>query len=124
MVQSPRQRNLSLQAAMRSLVLLKNTDYFLPLASSRLPLASLTIVGPFVSDTSNIYGDYSPTSNSHFTITVTKGLRALVRESQHMRVVDGCRGGPRCRDYDRDAIMNAVEHEKTLIVAALGAYIF
>lgn len=47
MVQSEQHQNLSLQAAMRSFVLLKNADSFLPLKPSQLPLASVTLVGPF-----------------------------------------------------------------------------
>lgn len=105
---------------MRSLVLLKNADNFLPLTADRLPLGSLTLVGPFAADASEIFGDYSPTPDAHYTISVAKGLSALVRRSEHMRVVGGCRDGPRCREYEHEAVIEAVEREKTLVVAALG----
>lgn len=122
-VQSAAHRNLSLQAAMRSFVLLKNTDSFLPLKSAQLPLRSATLVGPFAVEATNLFGDYSPTPDVLYTTTVEDGLLALVdgdRERLHVSI--GCYDGPTCNKYERQELLAAVRKERTLIVAALGSY--
>ena len=105
---------------MRSLVLLKNADDFLPLDPSRLPLASLTLVGPFATEVENLYGDYAPSRDPQYTVTVAKGLERLLPAGSQMNVALGCQDGPVCKQYDSASVLAAVENEKTLIVVALG----
>ncbi len=100
-------------------MLLKNYYSFLPIQSERLPLPSLTIIGPFGDETEQIYGDYSPTPDPDWTISVAQGLSQLVN-GQHMKVVKGCSDGPPCLQYERDAVIAAAQKEPNLLVLALG----
>ena len=120
-MQSEEHQNLSLQAAMRSLVLLKNAGEYLPLKPVQLPLASVTLVGPFAVESANLFGDYSPTPDVLYTVTLETGLLALVDgDRAAMQLALGCFDGPVCGQYERDEMLAAVRKETTLIVAALG----
>lgn len=101
---------------MRSLVLLKNAEHFLPLKEA---LASVTLVGPFVTEQENIYGDYAPTRDPRYTITLELGLAPLAHSRP--RVAAGCLDGPVCKQYDSASVLTAIKAEKALIVVALGA---
>ena len=119
-IQSEQHMNLSLTAAKRSFVLLKNSNSFLPLKAASLPLKSLTLVGPFAVAVEELYGDYSPTPDPAATYTVAIGLKMLVSDPQKMQVVSGCEYSTPCEKYNQSAVIAAVQNETTLIIVALG----
>ena len=58
-IQSETHRELSLRAALESVVLMKNDDLRgLPLKAS---VQNVCVIGPFIDDNEVLFGDYSPT---------------------------------------------------------------
>ena len=67
-IQSEAHRQLSLRAALESVVLMKNDDLRgLPLKAS---VQSVCVIGPFIDDNDVLFGDYSPTIMVHNTLTI------------------------------------------------------
>ena len=132
LINSPEHRNLSLRAAKRGLVLLKNEQFLplggrplpsvgRPLPSVGLPLPSVTLLGPFATTVEQLYGDYAPTPNAQWTTTVAQGVQMLLNDRRHMQVVLGCEDAP-CVRYDRTGVLDAVRKEEHLIILTLGIF--
>ncbi|XP_064628150.1 uncharacterized protein LOC135487892 isoform X1 [Lineus longissimus] len=110
-IQSPAHRELSIQAAMKSFVMLKN-DNQLPL---RLKIKTLAIVGPMADNPLQLFGDYSPTPDTRFIVTPYKGLKSLANVT---KFAAGCLA-PSCSTFSARDIQQAVQ-DTDLTIVCLG----
>ncbi|MDR7194499.1 glycoside hydrolase family 3 N-terminal domain-containing protein [Luteimonas terrae] len=78
---------LALDAARRSIVLLKNDDDLLPLRKSGQKLA---LIGPYARDRDNIEGCWTLFGDKHLHVNLEDGLRAALEDAAALDVVDGC----------------------------------
>jgi len=114
-VQSLEHRELSLLAALRSVVLLKNNGY-LPLHKDKR-FSRLAVVGPMANNTEGIFGGYAPEPDAHYISTPYEGLRML---SPDTRLALGCvNSDTRCMTYNETEIKQAVTMAE-LVVVCLG----
>ncbi|XP_019615390.1 PREDICTED: probable beta-D-xylosidase 6 [Branchiostoma belcheri] len=113
-VQSAEHRELAVEVALKTFVLLKNNDSVLPLAGK---VTTLAVVGPFADNLGALYGDYAPIPDPKFSSTPLQGLSCLAGKTQHGA---GCKGSdPVCEDYDQQDVKMAVEGAD-LVVVCLG----
>ncbi|KAL4233159.1 hypothetical protein ACF0H5_007844 [Mactra antiquata] len=110
-IQSVPHRELSILAAMQSLVLLKN-DGVLPIKKVYKKVA---VIGPFADNPAQQMGDYGPAVDLQYTSTVSSGLQSL---GETVVTVPGCTS-PVCADYKRDSIIHAVQ-DSDFVVVCLG----
>ncbi|NXA19072.1 XYL2 arabinofuranosidase, partial [Ibidorhyncha struthersii] len=87
-VQSPEHRNLSLEAAVKSFVLLKNVRGTLPLRAQDLSGKRLAVVGPFADTPRVLFGDYAPVPEPRYIYTPRRGLETL---PANVSFAAGCR---------------------------------
>lgn len=78
-------RQLALQAARESIVLLKNQDRFLPLSKD---LRSIAVIGPNANDEVVLYGNYNGIPSK--AVTPLEGIRAKVGPDAVVRYAKGC----------------------------------
>jgi len=113
-VQSDAHRNLSLFAAMRSFVLLKNNN-LLPLPAVT-KFNKLAIVGPMSDSIGGIFGNYAPDPDPAFIVTPLDGLSVL---GETVAYAEGCRfSNHRCPTYDADTVIEAVTGADFVIICA------
>nr|KAG5696803.1 hypothetical protein BaRGS_012826 [Batillaria attramentaria] len=75
-VQSQQTRQLSLEAAMKTFVLLKNRNYsFLPLSAGSYN--KIGVVGPLANDSKQMYGDYAANPSPEYVVTPLQGLQKI-----------------------------------------------
>jgi len=84
-VDSREHRELSLQAARESIVLLKNENHLLPLSKT---LKSIAVVGPNANDVKALLGNYYGTPS--LAITPVVGIRQKVSSSTNVIYAKGC----------------------------------
>ncbi|PVD28391.1 hypothetical protein C0Q70_10978 [Pomacea canaliculata] len=94
-VETPAHKQLALQAAMKSFVLLKN-DGLLPLSG---PFKTIGVVGPFANDYIEILGSYTPWPPVDDIVTALKGLQSL---ADTVQFAEGCPISPSIEGEDRD----------------------
>ncbi|NLD71156.1 MAG: glycoside hydrolase family 3 protein, partial [Chloroflexi bacterium] len=82
---APEHRALSLEVALESMVLLKNSDGALPLGEG---LRSIAVVGPNADDVEVLLGNYSGTPS--VAVTPLEGIRARAGEGVEVRYARGC----------------------------------
>ncbi|KAM7083433.1 uncharacterized protein J5F26_013810 isoform 1-T1 [Ciconia maguari] len=111
-VQSPEHRNLSLEAAVKSFVLLKNVRGTLPLRARDLPGKRLAVVGPFADNPRVLFGDYAPVPEPRYIYTPRRGLETL---PANVSFAAGCRE-PRCQQYSRAEVVGAAEAADVVVV--------
>ncbi|NWQ60713.1 XYL2 arabinofuranosidase, partial [Neopipo cinnamomea] len=111
-VQSPEHRNLSLEAAVKSFVLLKNTRGTLPLRARDLPGQRLAVVGPFADNPRVLFGDYAPVPEPRYIYTPRRGLETL---GANVSFAAGC-GEPRCQRYSRAQVVGAAGAADVVVV--------
>ncbi|XP_017683744.1 PREDICTED: probable beta-D-xylosidase 2 [Lepidothrix coronata] len=111
-VQSPEHRNLSLEAAVKSFVLLKNIRGTLPLRAQDLPGQRLAVVGPFADNPRVLFGDYAPVPEPQYIHTPRRGLETL---GANVSFAAGC-GEPRCWRYSRAQVVGAVGAADVVVV--------
>lgn len=140
MIRSAAHLNLSLEAATKSLVLLKNDQSVLPFSHDRYKVCfprhrcpkpcqqnltlqslhlvqSVVVIGPFADCQSCYFGKYSPRAEFGNAVSVVTGLRAAgVYVS---RVVSGCQDGIPCTKYDGSDVASAVQ-AADLVILAVG----
>ncbi|XP_050393626.1 uncharacterized protein LOC126811774 [Patella vulgata] len=105
-------RELALEAAMKSIVLLKN-DGLLPLTHTKYN--TIAIVGPFSNNKNILNGDYTAKTDPHFVVTPDATLKTL---GHQVHSVSGCKDS-RCNTYDSKAITTSV-HGAQLVFVCLG----
>ncbi|KAF1438310.1 Beta-xylosidase/alpha-L-arabinofuranosidase 2, partial [Pygoscelis papua] len=111
-VQSPEHRNLSLEAAVKSFVLLKNVRGTLPLRARDLAGKRLAVVGPFADNPRVLFGDYAPVPEPRYIYTPRRGLETLMA---NVSFAAGCRE-PRCQQYSRAEVASAVGAADAVVV--------
>ncbi|NWV00316.1 BXL5 xylosidase, partial [Upupa epops] len=111
-VQSPEHRNLSLEAAVKSFVLLKNERGTLPLRAQDLPGKRLAVVGPFADNPRVLFGDYAPVPEPRYIYTPRRGLETL---PANVSSAPGCRE-PKCRWYSRAEVVEAAGAADVVVV--------
>lgn len=80
-------KELALQAARESIVLLKNENNLLPL---RKDIGSIAVIGPNAANARNQLGDYVSASILQEIVTVLDGIKAKVSPSTKVEYVKGC----------------------------------
>ncbi|XP_038073740.1 probable beta-D-xylosidase 2 [Patiria miniata] len=110
-VESIAHRNLAIEAAVKSFVLLKN-DGILPLKS----ILKLAIVGPFGNDSGQLFGDYAGTPLPKYVTTPLAGLQPLANET---RFAAGC-NNPLCAVYNQSSVVQAI-NGSDFVVVCLGS---
>ncbi|NXK57118.1 BXL6 xylosidase, partial [Chauna torquata] len=111
-VQSPAHRNLSLEAAIKSFVLLKNERDTLPLRACDLSGKRLAVVGPFADNPQVLFGDYAPVPEPRYIYTPRRGLQML---PANVSFAAGCRE-PRCQRYSRAEVEDAARGADVVVV--------
>ena len=110
-VASHKHRQLSLEAAMKSFVLLKNENQLLPLKRGSTKLA---VIGPFSNRPDLLHGDYPP--DVLFTITPYVGIRDA--HDADVIMEEGC-VGPQCPALNKEAIDKTV-HLSDIVLLCMG----
>ncbi|NWT56383.1 XYL2 arabinofuranosidase, partial [Erythrocercus mccallii] len=111
-VQSPEHRNLSLEAAVKSFVLLKNVRGTLPLRAQDLSGQHLAVVGPFADNPRVLFGDYAPVPEPQYIYTPRRGLEML---GANVSFTAGC-SEPRCQRYSRAELLRVVGAADVVLV--------
>ncbi|GAB6026963.1 hypothetical protein CHUAL_013633 [Chamberlinius hualienensis] len=112
-VQSPQHRALALEFAMKSFVLLQNTDNFLPLKQSQFN--TISVVGPMADNAEQLFGDYAPDSDPAYTTTPYQGLKPLATTT---KLASGCDSNF-CFNYNSTEVISALT-EAEIIFVCLG----
>ncbi|KAJ6655616.1 hypothetical protein lerEdw1_004968 [Lerista edwardsae] len=107
-VQTEAHRQLALEAAVRSFVLLKNQRGTLPL---KAPGKGFAVVGPFADNPSLLFGDYAPIPDPQYIYTPRRGLETI----SAVRFAAGCTF-PRCDRYAPDEVKAAVQAADVVVV--------
>lgn len=110
-VASKEHKELSLEAAMKSFVLLKNDKQLLPLNVGDMKIA---VVGPFSNRPDLLYGDYPP--DALFTVTPFVGIKGAQKGDVVME--EGC-VGPQCPSLNKEAVAKATS-VSDVVVLCLG----
>jgi beta-glucosidase len=110
-IQSPDHRARALDAAVKSFVLLKNRDGFLPLNASTY--GTISVVGPMADNPDQYYGDYSPSHRkAPFLRTPVEALQDLADTVQYAA---GCKKTT-CKKYHNESLIAAVEGAEIVFV--------
>ncbi|XP_070191062.1 uncharacterized protein [Littorina saxatilis] len=106
---------LTLEAAMKTFVLLKNNG-ILPLKHTLF--GNIGVVGPFA-NTTEIVGDYPPNSPSRVKTTALQGLSKL---AHNVKVAEGCDAvNHKCSNYDSQLVIRAVKgNDVNFVLLGLG----
>lgn len=112
-IQSPAHRELSLNAALQSMVLLKNDGGFLPLTKK---YSKIAVVGPFMNNPYSLFGDYSPSVMVEYVVTPLQGLSTAF--GMKLANASGC-DDEHCKKYSSDDIKRATSGAD-LVVVCLG----
>jgi beta-glucosidase len=115
-VDSPEHRELALEVARQSLVLLKNQDHLLPL--DRDAINSIAVIGPNADETLVLTGNYMGTPSE--PVSVLAGIRDLVAPETQVNYARGCEivGGSQS-GFD-EAIQAARASELVVMVVGLA----
>jgi beta-glucosidase len=113
-VDSPEHRELALEVARQSLVLLKNQDQWLPL--DRNQLQSIAVIGPNADETLVLCGNYTGTPAE--PVSMLAGIRAMVSPETKVSYARGCD----LIGYDQDGFDEAVRaaQQSEVAVVVLG----
>lgn len=112
-IESDKHRQLAIEAAGKSYVLLKNTKDILPF-TKRIP--NIAVIGPMANNSEDIFGLYSPNSDPRFTITALNGLENLANE---VKFTEGCNDGVICKNYSSHQVKHAVQ-DADIVFVCLG----
>ncbi|KAL5010597.1 hypothetical protein ScPMuIL_012902 [Solemya velum] len=113
-IQSPEHQAISLEAAVKSLVLLKNENNFLPLNGK---MGKIAIIGPMANNPTQQLGDYSADVDPQFMTTPLTGLSPL---GEQVLYVAGC-NETKCQHYNKSDVINAVSKaELTFLCLGTG----
>ncbi|KAK6968353.1 beta-D-xylosidase 2 isoform X2 [Biomphalaria glabrata] len=97
--ESPEHQALALEAAMKSFVLLKNRNNFLPLKPGAYK--NVAVIGPMADNINQIFGDYSPSTSQFFVRTPLQGIRDIFPSARHQQV---CLDGDPCTKYNSSVV--------------------
>jgi len=88
-VDSPKHRELALEAARQSIVLLKNENNLLPLSKE---IKSIAVIGPNADDLAALHGNYQGTARE--PITLLDGIRRVAPAETEIYYTPGCNIAP------------------------------
>ncbi len=109
---SSQHQKLALDAARKGIVLLKNEGNLLPLQRA---LKSIAVIGPNADNTSNLFGDYSPSVVLQHVETIADGIKAKVSPATHVVHAKGCG----INDQDKSGFHQAIQAAKGADVAVV-----
>ena len=109
-IESEKHRQLSVEAAAKSYVLLKNQKTILPFTKV---IPKIAILGPMANNSNQLFGLYSADSDPKFTVTPLKGLSKL---ANNVTYTPGCKDGNKCSNYSPDDVQNAVKDVNVVFV--------
>jgi beta-glucosidase len=115
-VDSPEHRELALEVARQSLVLLKNQDDLLPL--DRDSIKSIAVIGPNADQTLVLTGNYMGTPAE--PVSILAGIRALVSPETTVNYAQGCEIVGGSQDGFDEAVQAAEESQVVVMVAGLS----
>ncbi|OWF39181.1 probable beta-D-xylosidase 5 [Mizuhopecten yessoensis] len=108
-IQSANHRMKSLEAAMKSFVLLKNVNNLLPFHKS---FQKIAVVGPMANNLDQLFGDYSADASRQYTTTPLDGLKHLAQITNYGQ---GCPDN-RCVHYNATQVKTAVANTEVVFV--------
>jgi beta-glucosidase len=115
-VDSPEHRELALEVARQSLVLLKNQDNLLPLNAS--DVSSIAVIGPNADETLVLSGNYAGTPAE--PVSVLAGIKALVPPETDVTYARGCEIVDDSQDGFEEAIQAAKNSQVAVMVMGLS----
>jgi beta-glucosidase len=115
-VDSPEHRELALEVARQSLVLLKNQDNLLPLNAS--DVSSIAVIGPNADETLVLSGNYAGTPAE--PVSVLAGIKALVPPETDVTYARGCEIVNDSQDGFEEAIQAAEKSQVAVMVMGLS----
>jgi beta-glucosidase len=115
-VDSPEHRELALEVARQSLVLLKNQDNLLPLNAS--DVSSIAVIGPNADETLVLSGNYAGTPTE--PVSVLAGIKALVTPETKVNYARGCEIVDDSEDGFEEAIQAAEKSQVAVMVMGLS----
>jgi beta-glucosidase len=115
-VDAPEHRDLALEVAHQSLVLLKNQDNLLPL--DRNHLKTIAVIGPNAAETLVLTGNYMGTPAE--PVSVLAGIRRVVSLETEVRYARGCEIIDASQDGFEEAIQAAKECQVAVMVMGLS----
>ncbi|XP_060068514.1 uncharacterized protein LOC132548653 isoform X3 [Ylistrum balloti] len=108
-IQSADHRAKSLEAAMKSFVLLKNVNHLLPFHKI---FKKIAVVGPMANNLEQLFGDYSADASPSYTTTPLDGLKHLAESTNYGQ---GCPDN-RCVLYNATQVKYAVANTEAVFV--------
>jgi beta-glucosidase len=115
-VDSQEHREMALEVARQSLVLLKNQDSLLPLDKD--DIGSIAVIGPNADNTLVLIGNYMGTPAE--PVSVLAGIKALVEETTDLVHVEGCAIAGGSQDGFEEAIQAAKSSDVAVMVMGLS----
>jgi beta-glucosidase len=115
-VDSPKHREMALEVARQSLVLLKNQDNLLPLNKDNIK--SIAVIGPNANETLVLTGNYMGTPAE--PISVLAGIRAVVSPETIVNYARGCEIVGGAEDGFDQAIQAAKKSQIAVMVVGLS----
>ncbi|XP_067675028.1 uncharacterized protein [Haliotis asinina] len=112
-VQSEIHRNLSVEAALKTFVLLKNENSVLPIKPS--DYRDVAVVGPMANNSQALFGDYAPDMDPKYTTTPLQGVQSIWTT---VRYGAGC-SDSKCTQYARQEVQTAAKGSD-LVFVCLG----
>ncbi|KAM4700600.1 uncharacterized protein O3C94_001691 isoform 2-T2 [Discoglossus pictus] len=111
-VQSQEHRDLAVEAAIKSFVLLKNNKDILPLDLESIRGKKIGIIGPLADDHYVLFGDYAPRPDPQYISTPRDGLGILPVQ---VSFTAGCTGA-QCVNYSHSEVQTLVKSVDITIV--------
>ncbi|XP_046550186.1 probable beta-D-xylosidase 2 [Haliotis rubra] len=112
-VQGEAHRNLSVEAALKTFVLLKNENNVLPIKPS--DYKDVAVVGPMANNPQALFGDYAPDMDPKYTTTPLQGVQSIWST---VRYGAGC-SDTKCTQYDSQEVQTAAKGSD-LVFVCLG----
>ncbi|CAH8661740.1 unnamed protein product [Schistosoma haematobium] len=121
-VKSEKHKYLSLVTAAKTMVLLKNSEEFLPLKmkpdTNERPLKHVALLGPFSRNISELVGSYTKHIDPADTVPLDKTLEKI---SENVTASDICIDGGKCTMYDDLAIQEILSQpDIDLVIITIG----
>ncbi|KAJ8314666.1 hypothetical protein KUTeg_006816 [Tegillarca granosa] len=115
-IQSEAHRKLSLEAAVKSFVLLKSEPLFsLPLKVGK----NIAVIGPMANNTEQLFGDYSADADPLFIKTPLQGIKNMYH-GYNISYTPGCMDGNKCQKYDKNSVKHVLDGTNGIVFVFLG----
>ncbi|XP_046584394.1 probable beta-D-xylosidase 2 isoform X1 [Haliotis rubra] len=109
-VETQAHQDLAVEAAMKTFVLLKNQNNFLPIKANQYKQAA--VVGPFTYQGRGVFGSYAPNTEDRYISTVLDGLKGV---APTVKSAEGCTDSV-CRTYQANMVKSAVQGAEIVFV--------